>query len=323
MSVLVTGATGFVMANLVRHLAETGDDVVAVDLKPPDATLKRFVTGLRGAVDFRQLDVADRTAVRMLIGGVRPERAVHGAAITAIPPEVERARFLETVAVNVQGTLHVLDALAEAGTRRIVAISSGSVYGYRKDLTPISEDEGKDPRALYAMTKWAGDMLARRFAEARGLDLAVTRLASPFGPLERDTGSRPLLSPIAYWVGAALRGEPIVVAGDASYERDAVYVADIASGIAAIVRADRSPHDAYNVGWGRGVSAKDTIAAITRLVAGVKVEWRPNEPSPWLGTGNVARGPLRIDRLQADLGWRPRFDLDSGLAAYIEWLRRP
>jgi nucleoside-diphosphate-sugar epimerase len=64
------------------------------------------------------------------------------------------------------------------------------------------------------------------------------------------------------------------------------------------------------------------MAALARILPGLRVEWRPEQPSPWLGAGNVARGPLRCDRLRQDLGWQPRYDLDSGLAAYIEWRRR-
>jgi nucleoside-diphosphate-sugar epimerase len=322
MALLVTGATGFVMANLVRHLIDGGHDVVAADLKPPDALLREYLAGGPGAVSFRQVDVTDRAAVRALVRDVRPARVVHGAAITSIPPETERARFVETVEVNVLGTLNVLAALAGEETGRIVAVSSGSVYGRRPDLSPISEDEAKDPQALYPMTKLAADLLARRFAQIHGLDLAVARLASPFGPFERDTGSRPLLSPIAYWTTAALRGEAIVVAGDRTYPRDVVYAGDIAAGIASILLAPRSPHDAYNVGWGRGASAEETMAALARILPGLRVEWRPEQPSPWLGAGNVARGPLRCDRLRQDLGWQPRYDLDSGLAAYLEWRRR-
>jgi len=320
--VLVTGATGFVMANVVRWLAERGHHVVAGDVKPPDALLRQFVDGLPGAVTFHQVDVTDRAAVMSLVREVRPARVVHGAAITAIPPDVERARFVETVEVNVMGTLHLLGALAEVGVDRVVAVSSGSVYGRRRDLAEISEDDDKAPQALYPMTKWSADMLARRFAETRGLSLAVARLASPFGPFERDTGSRPLLSPIAHWAQAALDGCPVIVVGDATSRRDVIYVDDVAAGIAALLLADRLPHDAYNVSWGRDASAQETVAMLGCIVPGLRVEWRPDEASPWLGPGNVIRGPLQCDRLQQDLGWRPQHDLASGLAAYLEWLRR-
>lgn len=323
MTLLVTGASGFVMANVVRALAARGHDVAAADVNAPDAALEQYVAGLPGRVRFHRVDVADRTAVERLITDIRPARAVHGAAITAIPPEAERARFVQTSVVNVVGTLHVLAALADSGTGRVVVVSSGSVYGRRHDLSPIREDDGKDPQALYPVTKWAADMLARRFATVNGLDLAVARLASPFGPFERDTGSRPLLSPIAYWATAALAGKPIVVAGDPAYRRDAIYVEDIADGIAGMLLAERLAHDAYNIGWGRGTSAAETIAALHRLVPALDVEWRPDEPSPWLSAGNLPRGPLSCERLQKDLGWQPRYDLDSGLAAYLEWLRRP
>jgi UDP-glucose 4-epimerase len=276
--ILVTGATGFVMANVVRWLAEHGHDVITVDLKLPDASLRQFVHGLPGAVSFRQVDVTDRVGVLSLVREVRPARVVHGAAITAIPADAERARFVETAEVNVMGTLHVLAALADVGTGRIVAVSSGSVYGRRRDLAELSEDDDKDPQALYPMTKWAADMLARRLAESRGLDLAVARLASPFGPLERDTGSRPLLSPIAYWARAGLDREPVIVTGNPAHRRDVVYVADVAGGIAAILLADRLPHDAYNVG---GAAARRQ-----------RRRWRPSTAScPDSGSNGVRTNP--------------------------------
>jgi nucleoside-diphosphate-sugar epimerase len=322
MAILVTGATGFVMANVVRYLADHGHDVVAADRKGPDALLREHLGGGLGAVSFRDIDVTDRAAVAALVRDVRPTATVHGAALTSIPIEAERSRFVETVEVNVVGTLNVLAALAGLGPGRIVAVSSGSVYGRRESLAAIAEEDAKDPQALYPMTKLAADLLARRFAEVHGLDLAVARLASPFGPFERDTGSRPLLSPIAYWTTAALRRAPVVVAGDAAYARDVIYAPDIADGIAALLLASRLSHDAYNVGWGRGASAKETLAALARIVPDLEVQWRPDQPSPWLSAGNVARGPLRCERLHADTGWRPRYDLDSGLAAYVDWLRR-
>jgi UDP-glucose 4-epimerase len=183
----------------------------------------------------------------------------------------------------------------------------------------VREDDPKNPWGVYPLSKWAGESFGRRFAEMHRLDVAVVRLASPFGPFERDTGSRPLLSPLAYWSLAALRGQPIRVAGPKNFMRDAIYAPDIAGGIAAVLLAERLPHDVYNVGWGHGTTNEDAIIALTQLVPGLKVEFHPDEPSPWSQT---IRGPLSIDRLRSDLGWTPRYDLHSGLAAYLDWLRK-
>lgn len=319
MAILVTGATGFVMASVVRHLAAEGHAVVAADVVAPDEPMSRFCSGLPGAVTFERLDVTDRAAARAFVGRARPERVVHGAALTSIPPETERERFLVTVDVNVVGTLNVLDALRATGTGRIVVVSSGSVYGSRTDQTPIREDDPKLAEGLYGLSKLAADSFARRFAEVHRLDLAVTRLASPFGPFERDTGSRPLLSAIQHWAVAARCGETIRVPGAPTITRDAVHVADVASGIAAVLLAPRLAHDAYNVGWGRNATSGETLAALARLVPGLKVEYQPDDPWPWSST---IRGPLSVDRLRTELAWTPTYDLESGLRAYVEWLRR-
>jgi nucleoside-diphosphate-sugar epimerase len=315
--ILLTGATGFVIANLARHLSAAGHEVLAADLNSPDAPLREFVSA--GTVTFRQVDVTDRDAVRDLLIESRPTRVVHGAAITSIPPEVERARFLRTVEVNVTGTLNILEAAREARVGRVVVVSSGSIYGARPDLAPITEEDPARPVELYPVTKWAAEALARRFAEVHDMDIAVTRLASPFGPFERDTRSRPLLSSIREWTVAALRGESVCVLGPALPPRDSVYVVDIASGIATVLLAKQLPHRVYNVGWGRITAADDVLEALRRLFPGLRVERRPEEPSPW--SASPARGPLSIDRLRQDLGWTPRYDLQSGLAAYVEWAR--
>lgn len=322
MSILITGATGFVISNLTRYLAEHGHAVAAADLKPPDEALRGYLSGLPGAVRFHQVDVSERQAVRDLVREIRPERVVHGAAITSVPEEAERDRFVETVQVNVLGTLYMLDALREAGhAGRIVVVSSGSIYGSRPDGRPIVEDDPGNPQGVYPMSKWAAESFARRFAEIHKLDLGVTRLCSPFGPFERDTGSRPLLSSVQQWTTAALRGETVRLLGPASLPRDFGYVMDVASGIAAVLLADRLPHVAYNVGWGRTATAEEVLAALRRLVPTLKVEHDEVAQSPWVGPSNAVRGPLSIDRLRQDLGWYPSYDLDSGLAAYVEWMR--
>jgi nucleoside-diphosphate-sugar epimerase len=319
MRVLITGATGFVLSNLARHLAAAGHDVVSLDRFLPDEPVREFLSGLPGSVAFRTLDVTDAGAVRTAVRDIGPGRVVHGAALTSIPPDTERARFVETAEVNIGGTLNVLEACRAHGVLRIVVVSSGSVYGPRPDLTPIHEEDAKEPVGVYGVTKWAADALARRWAVVHDIELAVVRLASPFGPLERDTGSRPLLSRIREWTTSALAGAPVVVRGSMDAVRDVVHVSDVASGIAAVLLTPTLPHDAYNVGWGQAATAAEVVAALTRVLPHTKVDHRPGEPSQW---GALERGPLNADRLRADFRWAPRLDLESGLREYVSWLSR-
>jgi nucleoside-diphosphate-sugar epimerase len=319
--ILVTGATGFVMSGVARHLASLGHSVVAADLMQPDDAMRRYLSNLPGSVEIRQVDTTDLDSLLSLVREVKPTRAVAGAAITAIPPQVEANRFLDTVRVNVLGTLQTLEALRQVGCGRIVEVSSGSVYGGRPNAEPIGEESDKGPRALYPLTKWSGEILARRFGEVFELDLGIVRLCSPFGPFERDTGSRPLLSPISQWCRRAVRGEPIEVDGGPEMLRDVAYVEDVASGISAVLLTERLPHVAYNVGWGRSASSGEVLETLSRVVPGLRYSFQPERPSPWVSVSNAPRGPLSNRRLVEDLGWQPRYDLESGLAAYVEWLQ--
>jgi NDP-hexose 4-ketoreductase len=122
-------------------------------------------------------------------------------------------------------------------------------------------------------------------------------------------------------VAAALRGDPVRVSGAPSQLRDVVYVADVATAIAAVLLAEALPHRVYNVGWGRGTTAEEILAVLGRLVPGLRVELHPEEPSPYTMVATPPRGPLDADRLHRDLGWVPRYDLESGLRAYVDWLR--
>jgi nucleoside-diphosphate-sugar epimerase len=320
MSILVLGATGFVAANIVRHLAANGEHVVMADIHPPDALLDTFLGDARASTEFLRLDVRNDRAAREAIGRVKPERAVLAAAITPTPADVERARFRDAVEINIAGTVRALEALRYAGVGRVVLTSSGSVYGKRQDLTPLAEDDAPGPLlAVYPMSKAFSEMLALRFAEINGMDLVVARLCSPFGPMERDTGSRPLLSLVSHMTRAAMRGETLKLPPPRDLPHDVAHVADVASAVAALLHADRLDHKVYNVGWSRGYTAGQIVETLDHIVGGVRTEWLDTDPDA--SPGAQARGPLICARLEADTGWRPHYDLETGIRAFVDWLK--
>jgi nucleoside-diphosphate-sugar epimerase len=320
MTTLVFGATGFVAANVVRHLAAAGEHVVMADVHAPDAALEAFLGDAGASTEFLRLDVRDGAATREAVGRVKPGRAVLAAAITPTPPDVERARFRDAVEINIAGTIRTLEALRDAGVGRVVLTSSGSVYGRRNDMAPLAEDDAPGPLlAVYPMSKAFSEMLALRFAEINGMDLVVARLCSPFGPMERDTGSRPLLSLVSHLARAAIRGETLKLPPPRDTPHDVAHVADVASAVGALLLADRLGHAVYNVGWGRAHTAEQIVAALDGILGGLRHEWLETDPDATPGA--QPRGPLISARLEADTGWRPRFNLETGIEAYVDWLK--
>ncbi len=320
MSVLVTGGTGFVGIHVVRVLARGGRRVVTFDRNAPDGVALRFLGDAASRVAFVKGDARDRDALRTAMRENGVEAVVHAAAITATRPDMERLRSPETVEVNVMSAVAVLEAARVHPLRRIVHVSSGSIYGRTDPLVPLGETAPANPVGLYPITKWAGEQVARRYAEIHGLPVAVVRLTLPFGPLERDTGARALLSPFPGWIRAAAAGEELAVP-DHSVGRDYTYMEDVARGIAAVLEADRLSFDTYNVGNGARSTVAEILEALRHHFPGLRHRVAPEEEAVLLALGpRTERGPLSPKRLLEDCGYRPSLDLQAGLARYIEWM---
>ncbi len=321
MSVLVTGGVGFVGIHVVRVLAQGARPVVAFDANAPDPVARRFLGEAAAQVAFVQGDVRDREAVRRALREHRVEQVVHAAAITATRPDVERERSAETVEVNVLGTVAVLEAARSHPLRRLVHVSSGSIYGRTDPMTPLAESAAANPVGLYPITKWAGEQVARRCAEIHGLPVAVVRLTLPFGPMERDTGARALLSPFPAWLRAAAAGEELAVP-NVAVGRDYTYAEDVARGIVAVLEAPRLSFDTYNISNGVRHTVGAILDALREHFPRVRYRVAPDEEAVRGSLGpRTERGPLDPTRLFQDCAYRPSYDLEAGLAGYVEWLR--
>lgn len=321
MRILVTGATGFVGLNVVRCLAEAGHEVIAADRSAPDPAVRRFLESVAPAVRLVELDVVQRERLTAVLAGDRPQAVVHAAVVTTLTREQERERPHEMLEPNLFGTVNVLLGAAGAGVRRAIYVSSPSVLAPGTlDDQPVPETAPTRPSTLYGISKQASELVWQRLAALHGLSAASVRIAQPYGPMERTTAARQVTSPVCEWVMEARAGRALRVPAWRA-GKDWTYVRDTAEGIATLVTADTLRHDLYHLAAGRLWMVEDVLEALRVYYPRLETEVvdDPEAVNPNIAP-SALRGPLLTKRLEADVGFRTRYDLRRGLAEYHAWL---
>ncbi len=313
MTILVTGACGFVGAHVVAALARNrpGEPVVAADLAPPPPSVAAFWG--QAPVTYRALDVTRRADVAEVMASVRPRHVVHMAAITP-SPAMEAADPLRVVDVNIGGAANVIDAAtSSSGIERVVTLSSTIVYGFGSNLpSPVTEDVPPNAVGLYAVSKVACEGLSRRFGSLRGVSTVAARIAAVYGPMERPTAHRETMSQL-YPLFAALRDRRPITVKTSEAMRDWTHADDIGDAICALIAAPRLRHDVYNVSRGVGWTWSQVIALFRD--AGLEVH-EVDDPAEAEASFDAALGrpPLGVDRLAADTGFRAARDLKDAIS---------
>lgn len=297
--ILVTGGCGWLGVNLVRRLAGEAE-VVAFDLpgqvaSAPDDLGARLLAG----------DVAVPGSVEEAIESVRPSAVVHLAYLLGPATQNDPERSLT---VNCLGTARVFEAAVAAGVERVVWLSSSGVYGPPEPYgeESIGEDDRRgEPRLLYGATKLLNERVAAVYTEDRGLDQLCFRLALGYGPPGRERGFSAQVSNL---FEGAFSGAPTRLVFPAA-EQCWVYVDDIVEAIWLGLQAAELEHRVFNL-------ANDEIytpAAVGEML-------RERFPAARLEFETVGRPewPARLDwsRAAAELGYRPRVDIEEGIARY-------
>src|SRR5205807_5680899 len=192
----------------------------------------------------------------------------------------------------------------QAGARRFVYVSSSGVYGETDPASSLPESHPVQLKTLYAMTKYASEEIVASDA-GHGLETASVRIAAPYGPMERPTGARTVMSVMHALVRAAVAGETVRLAG-ADVARDWTHAADIAQAIRLLLEAPTFTHACYNVSSGTAIPLGRVADALVRIAP--PFSWQPAPPGEALidGTRASRRGPLDIARIRA-LGFAPRY----------------
>ena len=318
MVTLATGGTGFVGSNIVKTLAQRGHEVVCFDLATPDTLVQKYLEPWAERVSFIQGDILSVGDLERAAAQHNITKIVHAAVFTGIRSDIEADRSRSIVDINVVGTANLLDLASGLRLERFLYVSSGAVYGQFPGADRVLyEDTVLYPRTLYAATKHTSELLTRRYGELHGFPTVSVRLSSPYGPMERVTGHRALMSVPYEWTGNVVRGEPIRV-GDRALGRDFTYVADAAAGIGTVLDAPSLSYDVYNISAGTWNTLEEVIKVLLELRPSLQVVDDPSKEFAILQSGG-ARSQMDVTRVREDLAFAARFDIAAGMGDYLEW----
>ena len=305
--VLVTGADGFIGSHLTRRLVADGAEVHALT-SDVSSVFPRRLLDLRGQMEIHEGNLMDRGAMDTLARSAKPTYIFHLAAYTHVGKSWQRVD--ECIQANIQGTMNLLQALADQGYERFVNTGTSEIYG---DIeVPFREDAVVNPISPYSVSKYAAERFCRLFQRAYGWPIVMLRPFNAYGPAQSPDRVIPEI------IVRALRKEELKMT-QARQTREFNYVEDLADGFVKAATTPDVNGELFNIGGGEEISMRDVATQILEIMG------NPIEPQ----FGALPERPTEIMRMYCDsskarqrLGWEPSHSLRDGLEKTVEWYRR-
>ena len=305
---LITGGAGFIGSNLAHTLVAQRETVRILD-DFSSGRLKNLV-GIQDRVEIVRGDLRDPDSVARAVEGI--EIVLHQAALNSNPRSIKEPG--PTNAVNVGGTVLLLEAARKAGVRRLVYASSSSVYGELSPVLPKTEDLPLLPKAPYGVSKLAAELYCRVFAQVYGFETVSLRYFNVFGPRQHPDSEYAAVIP--RFLRRMLAGQRPVIYGDGEQSRDFTPVANVVAANLCAAMATAGIGGAFNVGCGQ-------TSTLNQLVAWLNEELGTNlapvyEP---VRQGDIRHSYASIRQAESTLGYRPRVKVRDGLRETIAWFK--
>jgi nucleoside-diphosphate-sugar epimerase len=305
--VLITGADGFIGSHVTRRLVSEGAEVHALT-SDVSSVFPRRLLDLRGTIHIHEGNLMDRGAMDTLARSAKPSHVFHLGAYTHVGKSWQRID--ECIQANIQGTMNLLQALADQGYERFINTGTSEIYG---DIdVPFREDAVVNPISPYSVSKYAAERFCRLFQRAYGWPIVMLRPFNAYGPAQSPDRVIPEI------IVRALRKEELKMT-HGSQTREFNYVEDLADGFVKAATTPDVEGEVFNIGGGEEISMRDVATTILDVMG------NPIEPQ----FGALPERPTEIMRMYCDsskarerLGWAPRHSLRDGLEKTIDWYRR-
>jgi len=319
MTVLVTGAAGFIGMNVSLALMARGETVVGIDnvndyydVSLKEARLARLMAN--DQFSFVRADICDAQALAE--AGQDADRIVHLAAQAGVRYSLENPGAY--IQANIVGHMNVIELARAKGDdlKHLVYASSSSVYGGNTKLPFSVEDQVDNPVSLYAATKKSDELMSHSYSSTYGIPQTGLRFFTVYGPWGRPDMS------LYIFTRKILAGDPIPVFNHGEMQRDFTYIDDIVAGVLAALdnppplEADGVPHRVYNLGNNKSEPLMRFIGLIEEALGEkAEIDFQPMQP------GDVPATYADIEASQRDLDFEPRVPIDEGIPRFVAWYR--
>ena len=296
MKVLVTGGSGFVGSHVVDKLRDKG-----VKVRVYDGIMPTY----RDDIEYYQGSILDISALGFAMNGI--DVVMHLVAVADVKDVFADPHYSE--AINVRGTINVLETARNSKIRRVIYGSTTWVYSEAEldnvdEATPLHA-----PSHFYTATKLAGEYYCQSYSKLYDLDVTILRYGIPYGPRARDGAIVPI------FVKKALNGEPLTIFGDGSQFRKFVYVEDLAEGNVLALQSI-AKNKIYNLDGNERITIKEIAETTQKVVGDVKIEYVQGRP------GDFSGKEVSSELAERELKWSPKVSFEEGMRKYIVWYKK-
>ena len=328
MTLLVTGAAGFIGSSVATALLGRGEQVIGIDnindyydpaLKR--ARLERLAAAHGNAFTFEQVDFGNQQELEAFAAPHRFERIIHLGAQAGVRYSLVNPQAY--VRSNLMGQINMLELARHREVEHFVYASSSSVYGGNKELQFRVEERVDHPVSLYAATKKSDELMSESYAHLFRVPMTGLRFFTVYGPWGRPD--------MAMWIftKALYEGRPLTVFNSGNMRRDFTYIDDIVKGVLACLDGppaddgeekaggSRSPHALYNIGNHRSEELMRMVGLLEQATGRTAAyDFQPMQP------GDVQDTYADISAIQRDHGFEPSTSIDEGVPRFVDWFKQ-
>jgi len=313
MHILITGGAGFIGSHLCEKLIDLNHKIICIDNFNNYYNPKIKENNLKNIIDNKnftlyRLDILNKEKINEIFSAQKINMIIHLAARAGVRPSLSNALLYE--AVNVQGTINLLEACKDYGIKKFIFASSSSVYGDNKKV-PFSEDDNVDnPISPYAATKKSGELICYTYHYLYGISILCFRLFTVYGPRQRPEMA------IHKFTRHILEEKPIEVFGDGTSSRDYTYIDDIIPGI--ISSLDKiNGYEIINLGNSKPINLLKLINLIEKAInRKAVIKYADAQP------GDVFTTYADIRKAKKMLKYQPEISIEEGIENFIKWYKK-